>query len=488
MAYIQSYKNQNWILPPSIQELIPKDHICFLVEDFVESLNFTDFDLIYDGAGAPAYHPRIIMKILIYGSLCRTRSSRKLAKACIENFIFMYLAEKVKPGFRTINRFRKDNLDFVKNAFKKTVELAAKNKILDLSFLSIDGSTFKANAGSKRYFDKKGLDKLDKAIEKMIEEDIALDELEDGLYGDNANDGLTGIDRRDIKKIVREFNQSKDKQKIKKQIEKAKSELEKYDLKKVSISDPESRAMQTKKRFSELSYNVQLSVSKNQIIVANDVCQDKHDVKQFVPQIKNIKDNIEFGEETKIGVDCGYSDAVNIKFAEDEKINLYVPSRAQAQKLDGKEESLNHDNYIYDKKKDAIFCEGHWFRRSGYYQRKDGKKICTFYCKELKKKKDVPFYFRERLRMKEKMNTTEGKKTYSLRKITVEPSFGNIKQNLGFREFLLRGLEKVKIEMNLVSIAHNLGKIHKMKRENKGNEMKNSNFFVLFRNFFMYGM
>ena len=247
------------------------------------------------------------------------------------------------------------------------------------SIISIDGSTFKAYAGSKRYFDKKGLDKLDKAIEKMIEEDIALDELEDKLYGDNANDGLTGIDRRDIKKIVREFNQSRDKQKIKKQITKAKNELEKYGLKKVSISDPESRAMQTKKRFSELSYNVQLSVSKNQIIVANDVCQDKHDVKQFVPQIKNIKENIEIGEETKIALDCGYSDAENIKFAEDENINLFVPSRAQAQKLDGKEESLNHDNYEYDEEKDEIISNGYRYKRSGGYIRKDGRKIIIFY-------------------------------------------------------------------------------------------------------------
>jgi len=483
MVYINSYKNQNWILPPSIQEMIPADHICFLVEDFVESLDFSPFDMIYEGAGAPAYHPRILMKILIYGSLCRTRSSRKLAKSCIENFIFMYLAEKVKPDFRTINRFRKCNACFVKNAFKKTVDLATKNKLIDLSFLSIDGSTFKANAGSKKYFDKKGLDKLDKAIDKMIDEDIALDELEDELYGDNANDGLTGIDRRDIKKIVREFNQSKDKQKIKKQIERAKNELEKYELKKVSISDPESRAMQTKKRFSELSYNVQLSVSKNQIIVANDACQDKHDVKQFEPQIKNVQENIKLSADTKVALDCGYSDSENIKFAEDEKINLFVPSRAQAQKLDGKEQSLNHDKYEYDEEKDEIICEGYHFQKRGCYTRKDGRKIRTFYCPELKKKKDVPYYFRERLRMKEKMNTPEGKKTYSLRKITVEPSFGNIKQNLGFREFLLRGLEKVKIEMNLISIAHNLQKIHRIMGENKWSDGKNSQYFVLFRNF-----
>jgi len=105
MAYIQSNKDQNWLLPMSIKDMIPKDHICFLVEDFVEQLNFSNFDMIYEGAGHPAYHPKIIMKILTYGMLCRTRSSRKLAKATIENFVFMYLAEKVNPNFRTINRY-----------------------------------------------------------------------------------------------------------------------------------------------------------------------------------------------------------------------------------------------------------------------------------------------------------------------------------------------------------------------------------------------
>ncbi len=464
MAYLASNKDQNWLLPLSIKDIIPKDHICFLVEDFVESLDFSNFDLIYEGPGHPAYHPRIIMKILTYGMLCRTRSSRKLAKAATENIIFMYLAEKVNPDFRTINRFRKSNPEFVKNAFKKTVELAVKNKMVDLSFISIDGSTLKANAGSKRYFDKKGLDKLDKAIEKMIEDDIALDELEDELYGDNANDGLTGIDRRDIKKIVKEFNQSKDKKKIKKNIKKAKNELEKYSLKKVSISDPEARAMQTKKRFSELSYNAQLSVSNNQIIVANDVCQDKHDANQFVPQIKNIKDNVKLKKDTKIGLDCGFSSGDNIKFAEDENIDLYVPSRAQAQKLDGKEQTLKHDNYKYDAKRNELIVDGHRYKYRGFYVRKTGVKVCTFYSKKLKKKKDVPFYFRERLRMKAKMEKKKSKKIYALRKITVEPVYGNLKENLGFRGFLLRGLEKVKIEFNLACIAHNLQKIWRLSK------------------------
>ncbi len=463
MAYIASNKDQNWLLPLSIKDMIPKDHICFLVEDFVESLDFINFDLIYEGAGHPAYHPKIIMKTLVYGMLCKTRSSRKLAKACIENFVFMYLAEKVNPNFRTINRFRKDNSEFVKNAFKKTVELAVKNKLVDLSFISIDGSMLKANAGQKRYFDKKSLDKIDKAIDKMVDEDIALDELEDELYGDNANDGLTGMDRKSIKKAVREYNKSKDKKKIKKNIKKAKNELEKYSLKKVSISDPEARMMQTKKRFSELSYNTQLTVDKKQIILANDICQDKHDANQFIPQINNLRENLDLPKKTKVGLDSGFSSGKNIKFAEDNNIDLYVPSRAQAQKFDGKDETLNHDNYEYDWGKDEIIVDGIRLPfLNSYIRKNNGKKILVYYNKRHKKKKQVPELFRERLRMKEKMEKPESKEVYDLRKITVEPVYGNLKQNLGFREFLLRRLEKVKIEFNLACIAHNLQKIWRL--------------------------
>ena len=462
MAYITSNKNQNWLLPLAIKDMIPKDHICFLVEDFVESLDFSNFDMIYDGAGHPAYHPRIIMKILIQGMLCKVRSSRKIARATRENFVFMYLAEKVNPDFRTINRFRKENPKFVKGAFKKTVEIASENDLTDLGFISIDGSMLKANAGQKRYFNKKGLDKLDKAIEKIIEEDIALGDLEEEMFGDKE-EGLTGVDRRDLKRIVREFGKSENKKKIKKNIKKAKNELEKYSLKKISISDPEARMMRTKKRFSELSYNVQLSVDKNQIILANDICQDKHDANQFIPQMENVKDNINLPDKTKVGLDSGFSSGGNIKYAEDKNIDLYVPSRAQAQEFGGKEQSLNHDKYDYDWKKNELIVDGKRFSFRNIYTRKNGKKVYSYYSKELKKKKDVPFYFRERLRMKEKMEKPDSRKVYNLRKITVEPVYGNIKQNLGFREFLLRGLEKVKIEMNLVCIAHNLQKIWKLR-------------------------
>lgn len=143
-----------------------------------------------------------------------------------------------------------------------------------------------------------------------------------------------------------------------------------------------------------------------------------------------------------------------------------MPSRGQAQKLDGKEQSLKHDNYEYDENNEEIISDGHRYKYSGFYVRKTGVKICTFWSKGLKKKKDVPFYFRERLRMRDKMEKVESKQVYNLRKITVEPVYGNIKENLGFRGFLLRGLEKVRTEFNLVCIAHNLQKIWRLKAAN----------------------
>src|SRR5512137_2109574 len=93
MAYIQSYKGQTWLLPPSIEDMIPEDHICYLVEGLVESLDYTTFDIQYAGAGHPAYHPKILLKILIMGIMDKVRSSRRLAKNIRENIVYIYLSE-----------------------------------------------------------------------------------------------------------------------------------------------------------------------------------------------------------------------------------------------------------------------------------------------------------------------------------------------------------------------------------------------------------
>ena len=122
-------------------------------------------------------------------------------------------------------------------------------------------------------------------------------------------------------------------------------------------------------------------------------------------------------------------------------------------------------NCLTPKEKDELIVGKYRFHFKFQYQRKNGMKILSYYNDKLGKKKDVPFYFRGRLRMRDKMEKPESKEVYRLRKCTVGPVIGNIKQNLGFREFLLKGLERVKIEMNLMSIAHNVQKIWKLRAD-----------------------
>src|SRR4030042_6556958 len=264
MTYLNSFKGQNWLIPQSIKDMIPENHICFFVEEFVESLDFTGFDMINEGPGHPSYHPRIIMKIIIQGMLSKERSSRKLASACRENFVFMYLAEKVQPNFRTIARFRKGNAEFIKEAFKETVKLASKNDLIDLSLLCIDGSTIKANASTKKCIKKNQLEAIDSIVDKMIEEDIKQDEIEEKIYQSEEN--MTEMDKIGFKKIVNEYRSAKDKERIKEKIERAKEEAQKDEkMDNISLTDPECRMMQNKKGFCELSYNAQFGVdSKHQ--------------------------------------------------------------------------------------------------------------------------------------------------------------------------------------------------------------------------------
>jgi len=461
MTYVSSYKDQNWLLPTSIKQMIPQNHISFFVEEFVESLDFSGFDMISEGAGHPSYHPRIIMKIIIQGMLSKERSSRKLACACRENFVFMYLAEKVQPNFRTIARFRKNNASFVKVAFKETINLASEHALIDLNVICTDGSKIKANASKKAFLKKEQLSQLDSIIDKMIKEDIEQDEIDRESY-DEKEENITDLEMKNLKEIVKNYRNVKDKEKLKENCKKAAEEFDKDpQIKRVSLSDPECRMMKNKKGFFELDYNVQFTVdSKNQIIVANDVCQDRTDTYQLQPQIKCVKENVKLKKNTKVVADCNYNAGSNLKYFEENVIDGYVPTLSQAQEIDEKEKTIKEDDYEYDWEKDEIILEGVRLKYAGTWNQGENKTRRRIYRSEDGKVvKKVIEFFRERLRMKEKMETEGGKKIYSLRKIVVEPVIGNIKYNFGFNEFLVRGLDGAKLELNIASIAHNLKKI-----------------------------
>jgi len=359
MTYINSYKGQNWLLPTSIKQMIPENHISFFVEEFVESMDYSGFDMINEGAGHPSYHPRVIMKIIIQGMLSKERSSRKLACACRENFVFMYLAEKVQPNFRTIARFRKNNASFVKETFKETVNLVAVHDLVDLNLICTDGSKIKANASKKSFLKKEQLNQLDSIIDKMIKEDIEQDEI-DREVCDEKEENITDLEMKNLKEIVKNYRNVKDKERLKEKCEIAKEEFDKdSQIKRASLSDPGCRMMKNKKGFFELDYNVQFSVdSKSQIIVANDICQDNVDTYQLQPQIKMVKENIGLKKDTTFAADCAYNTGENLRFLEGNQINGLIPTASQAQIFDDREPTVKQDDYEYDWEKDEVIVNG----------------------------------------------------------------------------------------------------------------------------------
>lgn len=475
MVYIKSYRGQNWLFPPNIEEMIPEDHVCFLVESFIDSLDFKEFDIKYSGAGHPAYHPRIIMKILVMGVLDRIRSSRRLARNARENVVYIYLSEKLIPDFRTISDFRKNNPDLVKIAFKHTVTIAKKEGLLDLSVLSTDGTKIKANASNRSVLSKEEIEFLSRFVDNELEEWAKQDKIEDDFFGEiRGSDQLPDKSRKKIKKAVESYiKELKEKGEINKnKVKKAEEELKKNNLDKVSLTDPECRFMKSKKGRVEFSYNSQITTDNNGIILASDVCQDSFDNNQLKPQVLQTKENLEkLPEKVKWNFDNGYYESDNIHFINEKNIDGYIACQEKKKK-----NLYDTENFIYDKEKDEYICpenkrltflsELFDKPKNKYYKLYKGQscedcprqKDCTKSKKGIRKIKRF-LYNEERQKLKKKMKTKKAKEIYSRRKETVEPVFGDIKENKGMVNFLTRGLKKAKIEFNLVCIGSNIRKM-----------------------------
>jgi len=480
MAYIQSHKNQSWLLPPSIEDLIPEDHICFLVESLIDHLDYEVFHIKYSGAGHPAYHPRILLKLLIMGVLDRVRSSRRLARSARENIVYMYLSEKLSPDFRTISDFRKDNPTLVKEVFKHTVSFAKGEGLLDLSHFSTDGSKVKANASNRKVLTKEELAVLLRFVNEELEEWTKQDNQEDRAFGDlRGSNHLPKQSKKIIRKAAQYYVKKVQmsgvafKEKVQNRLQAAHVEAEKQGLRKVSITDPESRFMMNKKGRIELSYNPQLTVDKKGFVLANDVCQNAHDGGQLKPQVLQVEENLGgLCEETAWSFDAGYFEGANIKFLTDKKIDGYIPDN----KGDKKTGPFDKKHFRYNASRDEFRCpENQIVAFLGEHFDKQKKKMIRVYkgescmpCRSRSnctKRKDGIRYLKmypwedERNAMLAKMKTPEAKEVYRLRQQIVEPAIGDIKENQGLRTFLTRGLQGAKIEFNLACTARNLKKI-----------------------------
>jgi transposase len=489
MVFIKSLKNQVWTLPPDIRDLIPSDHICYLVESFVDEMDFSEFETKYDGSGHPAYHPCIMCKILIQSMLDRVRSSRAIARNVRENIVYMYLAEKLQPDFRTISDFRKENEKLIVEVFKNTVKAAKDLGVIGLEQLSTDGSKVKASAANKSAFIKDVLEVIGEYVKNELKKGIEIDKIEDGHFGNcRGYEQLNESEKHKVKAVVSKYIKQVNKdesnnrlKEIEETIKVALDEFEKDKIENVSLTDPESRFMINKKGIIELSYNTQITVDhKLGIIVATDVCQDRADMYQLKPQIELVEVNCGLLKEgTKICADNGYYCGNNIHYLNDKKLETYIPEQGVKLKTATEkvvDNSFDISHFGYDEENDEFICpenqklkfvyEGYEKERKRKYRLYKGTecKKCEF-SESCTKRKDgirhlkIAEFSEERKQLADKMKTEEAKKIYKQRKQVVEPVIGNYKENLGFREFLTRGLKSVRNEFNLVCTAANLRKI-----------------------------
>lgn len=419
--------NQEFLLPKKPADFLPEDHLAKAVYGIIDLLDIRKIEDKYSELGQNAYNPRRMTGLLFHGYSVGVRSSRKISKACEDRFDFNYLSDGLKPSHDRISDFRKDNLEELKELFQEIVLIGMNLGLAKFGNIktSIDGSKVRANASPKLSKDEEGLKKLlDKTreeINKMFEEAEKIDEEEDKKYGkENRGDELPKKLRskksreKAIKEAYEKLKKQKEEMKAKIKEEKGreltKTELKKVEKLKTNITDNDAKFMKERVGVIKPNYNVQISVDeKEQFILANDVVDECNDQHQLVPMLKQTKENI--GESPK----------------QAKADNGYYPQLEEATKL-----FPEIDLYVDDKNR-----------------RKEDLDL-----KMIKKEYDEISY-----KNLKKLLSKRGSKEYKKRMHTVEPPFGNLKHNLGYRFFLLRGLAKAKGEFNLMCVSHNLKKI-----------------------------
>ena len=459
-------KSQFMLFPKSIDDYVPQNHLSRMISNIVEQLDTRSIEDKYSQLGQNTYHPKMLIKLLFYGYAIGERSGRKISSKCETDTAYIYLSQMYKPDFRTVNDFRKNNIEELSGYFINIVRMCKELGLISVGQMNIDGTKIKANAANRRTKSKeayqKWIKRIDDKIKKILQEAEATDTREDQIYQDKRGDELP-----------EEINtQVKLKAKIKKIMEKFKNEKEK-----INLTDPDARFMKDGRYRIDTNYNCQASLSKEQIMLASEVIPEASDRKALELMVKTTDANLVHPVE-EIAADAGYSSYDNYEYLEKNNKIGYIPDQNFRKDLKGKG-PYHRDRFRYDPKKDIFLCpEGkklklHHIRRKDYGYREFQTKIykgedCPYCPKKSlctkQRYRTINLEDRKILldQMRNRLQTETGRKKYLQRLWTTEPVFGHLKYNLGYRHFFLRSLKKVKGEFRLMCIGWNLKKMHKM--------------------------
>ena len=459
-------QQQESLIPTSIKEFLWKSHEAVLLNDVVDNLDLSDLLKTYKNTngGTTAFHPKMLLKIIFYGYMNQTFSSRWMAKKLHSDLGYMYLAANNKPDFRTINRFRWERLFAVKDIFRQIVLMLKDLWVVWFWTVSLDGTKIYANASKENNYTE---DWLDKMIEKLLKEAQELDEKEDEELWDKQDNIPEELADPEIRK-----------QKIKDALEKIKNikkfvvkeivEKEKQGIKqeKINTTDKDSRLMQMKHKDFANWYNMQI-MTENQIILTTSISNNACDVKELVPTLRTLKNEYNKMPE-KLLADAWYSSWDNYEYLENEDVEWYIPSYNDSPDLN--KYKYNKENDIYKDKDGNIYILKQYVGLIWRWRAKKWEKLKEWEYKSKLYRTTLPngskkfLYIDERWCkydkiFRERIGSKEWKNILSNRKIDVETVFANIKHNIKFSRFSLRWFNKASIERDIVCIAHNFKKM-----------------------------
>ena len=460
-GYIEGKVNtkQYSLIPICYDEMISEDNPVRVLDAFVESLdmkelNFKNADRQKSLAGRPSYNPKDMLKLYLYGYFNGIRSSRKLAKECERNIEMMWLINELKPDFRTISDFRKNNISNMKYVFKEFALLCDSLNLIGKEIVAIDGSKFRANNGRKNSYTKGKLEKQIKYYEENIRKYIEVLDKEDLEEKDNN----VKVSKKAVQKKIEEA-----KERIK-ELEEIKKEVEEKG--EISITDQDARHMKTSNNGTDISHNIQIAVdNKADIVVALDVTSSPADQKQLSNMA--IKAKQELGVEKITAVaDKGYWNGEELKKCEENDITTIVSS-PEEQGNQGYKKS----NFKYDKENDCYICpQGKILnRRKGKSNKYDNTKACKDcpkrnLCTKSKRGRILERSEYEQIYKINKERQKENMQIYKTRQMIVEHVFGTVKRDLGYTYLLLRGNEKVKGESFMHFLIYNIKRVCNIKK------------------------
>jgi len=482
--------------------MIDPNHPVKVVNQVIDRFDIDVLIRKYKGGGCSSYHPRLLLKLLVYGYLSNQYSSRKIEQAAKQNVHFMWLSAMSYPDHNTINRFRSDRLKGVlKEVFSQVVLLLVEKEIITLKEAYLDGTKIEANANRYTFVWGRSITKSKERIKKQLDElwnyaeSVAREELEN-----NEPDSFEKIDQESVLRTIESIDKAlKGKQvdkKVKQKLEYARKNwpenLKKYEQQEKTLgnrnsyskTDPDATFMRMKEDHMlngqlKPGYNWQIS-TENQYILGYTIHQTTNDTNTLEAHMESLKYNLGKMPETLVA-DAGYGSEENYEYLEKNNIEAFVKYQYfhKEQSKKWRTDPYRTENLMYDEKNNSYTCpmgqqmnfikEKIKYTDNGFSQTKrvyQAKKCngCPMRDACNKSKGNRTIEINARLNhyksiIRKRLTSERGRKYRSQRPVDVEAVFGIIKGNRNYRKFLLRGLEKVEIEAGLLALAHNLSKI-----------------------------